>query len=110
MSAADLLRRCRRAGVRLWLVGDEVRFSGPPAGVDAALRHDLTAHRASVVDGLRRIGAAQTVPVTEWSEDDRERYEERAAIREFDAGQARVAAERAAEDEVRRAMLREAGA
>jgi hypothetical protein len=61
------------------------------------------------VAALRRIGAAQARSLAEWPEGDRERFEERAAIREFDAGQARVAAERAAEDEVRRAMLREEG-
>lgn len=100
-SVADILEACRRRGVELRADGGLLRFR--PAGrVDPELRNALAAHKPALI---RRLSSRYLVPA-ELAPAWREWFEERAAIREYDGGQALEHAEAESLREVLEAMAR----
>jgi hypothetical protein len=92
-------------GYEIELEGDEIvcRWRGPgePEAVHIRpLIEQLNEHKAEAKDWLRHDWDLP-VEITEWPAEWRERYEERAAIIEFDGGQRRADAENRAEKLVR---------
>lgn len=85
MEVQALLDRLYRRGVRLRLNGDRVRWFAPVGVVTEADLAELRQHKVEVLAFLR--------------EEERDRFEERAAILEFDAGLSRHEAERRARKE-----------
>lgn len=79
MSAAELLLDLDRRGIRLEAHGDRLRYH-PRLALTPELLDRLKAHKAELLKAL-------------------ERYEERAAIREYEAGLSREEAERLAQRE-----------
>ncbi|CAJ0776286.1 hypothetical protein R77555_00173 [Ralstonia mannitolilytica] len=56
MSVASLLSKARAMGVRLILNGDGVKLRGPADSI-AALKPELAAHKAEIVEYLRRTAS-----------------------------------------------------
>jgi hypothetical protein len=86
MSAAEVLRVARAAGVHVQIDGDDLSLEAsappPPAVIDL-----LSSHKASIVALLRPAEDG-------WSAEDRQvLFDERAAIIEFDGGASRTWAE-----------------
>jgi hypothetical protein len=79
MNAADLLLDIERRGIRLEAHGDRLRYH-PRSALTPDLLDRLKAHKAELLEAI-------------------ERFEERAAIMEFDAGLSRPEAERLARKE-----------
>jgi hypothetical protein len=107
MNAAELIRECRRRGVRLLVQGSELRYVGPRLAVDQEIVRELRAARSAVLSLLTNPDAQaeeSDVPRAEPNETDREalldRFEERAAIMEFDGGLSREEAEHRAWESV----------
>jgi hypothetical protein len=90
VSLTAVLARAKAAGLTWRLDGARLVVSGPKSGADLA--RAVLDFKAQVVAIL--AGPAALPP------DQRERYEERAAIMEFDAGLSRAEAERLALEEV----------
>ena len=86
MNPETLIATCNLAGVFLRMDGDRLKAYGQESAI-ARLLPTLKAHR----EELKAI----------LSEEEREFYEERAAIAEFDGGLSRTDAERQAMQEVR---------
>ena len=107
---ADILGELDRRGVALRVVGDRIRYR-PVDAVPPDLRERMTAHKAELLRALR--DADGTVPTATITPDDlpgpwRERYEERAAIMEYDANMTRADAEAFALADIVR-LMRAAG-
>jgi hypothetical protein len=73
----ELLAECEARGIRLTLAGDRLEIDAPQVALTPDLLDRLKAHKAELLAAI-------------------ERFEERAAIREFDAGLSRHEAERLA--------------
>lgn len=53
MSAVQILNRARSAGVRLWVVGDRLRYKGPSEAVERLLP-ELAAHKSEILAYLQQ--------------------------------------------------------
>lgn len=90
MDGLTLLDQARRAGLSVVAEGDRLRIRGRRQAEHLAL--SLIANKVAVLAVL----ADRTITVAEIPPDWRLEFEERAAIREYDGGQFREYAERAA--------------
>ena len=88
MTASTLLDRLHRRGVRFRIDGDRLRWVAPAGVMTEADLTALREHKAGVLAVLR--------------EDERDRFEERAAIMQFDGEMTREEAERNAMEEASR--------
>lgn len=106
MTAVEVLAACDAKHIRLVVVGDHLQYRAPRGAVTDALREAVARHRADIVEMVRaRIAVAHEAPAA-WPEPWRERFEERAAILEFDAGLTRKNAETTAAVQVRAAFAK----
>ena len=72
MNTPQLMNQLRKLGVRLWLDGDQVRFSAPPGVMGPELRNELQARKEElrffIADAKRRVvkgsATAPIVPVS----------------------------------------------
>ncbi len=60
--ALRLLARLRELGVRLWAEDGRLCFKAPPGAVTPALRGDLTAHKAELLEFLRTAAGGPEAP------------------------------------------------
>jgi len=89
--------------VRLATVGDRLQVDAPAGFLTPEMRKRIAGNKAELLALLRgELPAAQA----DWPEEWRERFEERAAIMEYDGGLPRPEAERRAEVLVREAYRR----
>lgn len=106
MTGADVLAALAAAGAVFVVDGNELLLDAPPS-VPLELVRAAREHR----DALRVVATgAWRAEILAWPARMREDFEERAAIREFDGGQAHDLAERAAFLEVRERALEPAAA
>jgi len=94
MDGLMLLKRARAAGLRVDVDGDKLRVIGPKRLEPLAL--EVLSHKAE----LWPILTASEITVADLTADWRIEFEERAAIREYDGGQAREHAEAEALTEI----------
>lgn len=87
MTPENLLHLLVERGFRLTVDGETLRVA-PAAKLDEALRQEIACHKAALLDLL-----APPTLTPEEQDDIAEAVEERAAIREFDAGEDRATAE-----------------
>jgi hypothetical protein len=106
MTAANVLLALVEAGAVLWLDGDRLRFRAPRGALGGDLDARSRACRPALV-ALLRAGAVLPPDLAAWPADERDAYEERAGIRQFEGGLPREVAEREAERDVRLARLRD---
>ncbi len=92
----DVLLALVDAGAVLWVEAGRLRFRAPEGAVDDALRARAAGCRGALV-ALVQAGAVLPPDRAAWPEEDREAFEERAGICEYDGGLPRDAAEREAE-------------
>ncbi len=100
MTAVGVLLALVEAGVVLWVEGGRPRFRAPDGALTPELREAASGWRPALV-ALVEAGAVLPVDRGGWSAGLRERWEERAAVMEFEGGLARELAEREAERCVR---------
>lgn len=87
MTLASVLQACDRLGVTLQVKGDALHIQAPKGAISANALAFLKKYKEDITAHLR----GDTV-----LDEQREAYEERAAIMEYDGGLSRAAAERAA--------------
>ena len=95
-----LFDRLIAAGVDLQYAAGRLRFRAPKGALTEELRESVGALRSALIV-LVEGGAVLPWVVSDWPEAERDAFEERVAIREFDGGAKRDDAEREAEREVR---------
>jgi len=95
MSLPEVMQELRRRGVRLFADGGSVRYVGERKALDPELIRELARSKGAVLAALKSE-LDPAVPEPEQWDLARERFEERAAILEFDAGFTREEAERLA--------------
>lgn len=105
MRPEDVLVALVDAGVVLWVDAGQLRFRAPAGALDIGLRDQVAGCR-NVVVALVRAGAVLPSGVSDWPSVQRDDFEERAGLLEFDGGLARAAAEIEAERMVRSAFTR----
>lgn len=91
MTPAELLDEASHRGVRLFVVGSELRFRAPRGALTPELKAALVEHKSALLELLGRP-AAPPRPAN-LTVGELERLEERAGILEFDAGLSRSEAE-----------------
>lgn len=106
MSLTSLLTEIQERGLRLECQAGRLHYFAPSGSVSPALRKRLIARRSELIEMLRCPGSSRQVPdpatpLSDWSPEMVEAYEERAAIMEFDGGLLRHVAERHAIEAVR---------
>jgi hypothetical protein len=89
--------------VSVWLEGGRLKYRGPVAAIDE-LRDQVASERVSLVQLLEVGGLPRAVRA--WPVNERELFEERAGVMEFDGGLARPDAELFAEARVRLSAAR----
>jgi hypothetical protein len=104
MTPPTVLFALTKAGAVLWLDNGHLRFRAPAGAVDPVL-HALAAACRTALVALLKAGALLPPDLAVWPSDERDAYEERAAIREYEGGLPRAVAEREAERDVRLAHL-----
>ena len=98
MSGITVLEQLADLGVSLWVDGDRLKYRGPVGAVDE-LRDQVSTDRVILLELLQVGGLPGDVRA--WPADDRELFEERAGVMEFDGGLGRAEAELLAEARVR---------
>ncbi|HEV2378033.1 MAG TPA: MupA/Atu3671 family FMN-dependent luciferase-like monooxygenase [Streptosporangiaceae bacterium] len=64
MSVVELLSQLRQANVTLWADGDHLRFRAPHGALRTDLKEALAAHKAEVLEFLRRAAPEASAPIT----------------------------------------------
>jgi len=101
LNPVNLLYELRRRRIVVTPIGAQLHYRAPIGALTYKLRAEIEAGRAGLIGVLRSEGTALPENVGAWPRAARERFEERAAIAEFDAGKSRDEAERQAEQEIR---------
>jgi len=107
MTARELLETLRRRGVDLKPEGDSLRYRAPAGALTPTLRNALATHKTEV---LAHLSGNLPAALADWPAEWRERYEERAAIMEYDGSLPREEAEHRAQELVRESFRRRVGA
>jgi hypothetical protein len=107
VTAVEAIAEVRRRGGRLYLDGSVVRCEVPKGAISEDLQEALESNREIIREIVRTRAALNFTPPDQWPEAWRERFEERAAILEFDAGIRRCEAVPAAAEQVRATFARE---
>ena len=92
MNARQLLEDLQYAGATVEVTGDRLRIDAPVGVVTADFVEQMRAHKAELIE-LLCASPCSGVRIEDLSPDWRVEWEERAAIREYDGGQAREHAE-----------------
>ena len=100
MSPSDVLVALVEAGVVLWADDDVLHYRAPVGAVGGALRRRASSTRPGVI-ALVRAGAVLPRAIGRWPDDERQDFEERAGMLQFEGGLPRESAEREAERLVR---------
>ena len=96
MTAPSVLLALVEAGVVLWVEDGRLRFRAPDGALTAEIR-DGAARCGAALVALVEAGAVLPAGRDAWSVQLHERWEERAAVMEFEGGLVRELAEREAE-------------
>lgn len=102
MDAEALLDALVRGAVQVWLEDGALRWRARKGVMTDELRAGLVAHRAALIERMRRLPER----IADWPAELRVFYEERAGIGEHVGGMARAEAERASEAQVRLRVAR----
>jgi hypothetical protein len=105
MTAANVLLALVEAGAVLWIEDGRLRFRAPRGALGGGLDARSRACTPALV-ALVRAGAVLPRDLAAWPADERDAYEERAAIQHFEGGLPREVAEREAERAARLAHVR----
>jgi len=105
MTAANVLLALVEAGAVLWIEDSRIRFRAPAGALGGGLEARARACRPAIV-ALVRAGAVLPAELAAWPAEERDRYEERAGIQQFEGGLPREVAEREAERAARLAHIR----
>ena len=105
MRPEDVLVALVDAGVVLWADGGQLRFRAPAGALDNGMRDHVARYR-NVIVALVRAGAVLPSGVSDWPSVQRDDFEERAGLLEFDGGLVPAVAEIEAERMVRSAFTR----
>ena len=109
MTGQALWNRLRQRDVRLEATGNRLIVNAPEGMLTSDLRETLRSHKSELLAILRRESAAAELTPADLPADWRVEWKERAAVREYDGGQAREHAEAEALGEII-ARMRTAGA
>lgn len=92
MSPKQLLEDLRCSGATVEVAGDRLRIDAPVGLVTVELVEQMRTHKLQLIELLRATPCVGVL-IEDLSPDWRVEWEERAAIREYDGGQAREHAE-----------------
>lgn len=98
MNGLTLMEALAEVGVSVWLEGGRLKYRGPVGAIDD-LRDQVASERVSLVQ-LLQVGGLPC-DVRAWTPSERELFEERAGVMEFDGGMPQAEAELFAEARVR---------